>query len=54
MTQKRPKAMTRTAFKAAASSLIVSMTMMSFSAQSDAMRRFGDPEPANSRTDRQA
>jgi len=46
--------MTRTAFKAAASSLIVSMTMMSFSAQSDAMRRLGEPERATSRSDRQA
>src|SRR4051812_3585478 len=46
--------MTRTAFKAAASTLIVSMTMMSFSVESDAMRRLNEPQRANSRTDRQA
>jgi len=46
--------MTRTAFKAAASTMIVAMTMTSFSAQSDAMRRLDQPQRANSRTDRQA
>ncbi|MEA3030169.1 MAG: hypothetical protein QOG13_1494 [Sphingomonadales bacterium] len=46
--------MTRTAFKAAASTLIVSMTMTGFSGQSDAMRRIGDPARAASRADREA
>ncbi|MEA3046286.1 MAG: hypothetical protein QOJ53_618, partial [Sphingomonadales bacterium] len=46
--------MTRTAFKAAASTLIVSMTMTGFSGQSDAMRRIGDPARATSRADREA
>jgi Flp pilus assembly protein TadD len=46
--------MTRTAFKAAASTLIVSMAMTGFSGQSDAMRRLGDPERATSRADREA
>ena len=45
--------MTRTAFKAAASTMIVSLTMTSFSAQVDAMRRLA-PQRATSRTDRQA
>ena len=45
--------MTRTAFKAAASTMIVSLTMTSFSAQVDAMRRL-EPQRATSRTDRQA
>jgi Flp pilus assembly protein TadD len=46
--------MTRTAFKAAASTLIVALTMTGFSGQSDAMRRFNDPVRAASRADRQA
>jgi Flp pilus assembly protein TadD len=46
--------MTRIVFKAAASTAIVSMTMMGFSAQSDAMRRLNEPVRATSRTDRQA
>jgi len=46
--------MTRIAFKAAASTVIVSMTMMSFSAPSDAMRRLNEPERATSPSDRQA
>jgi Flp pilus assembly protein TadD len=46
--------MTRIVFKAAASTAIVSMTMMGFSVQSDAMRRLNEPQRANSRTDRQA
>jgi len=46
--------MTRTAFNAAASTLIVAMTMTGFSGQSDAMRRLGDPARAESRADRQA
>ena len=46
--------MTRTAFKAAASTLIVSMTMTGFSGPSGAMRRINDPVRAHSRTDRQA
>lgn len=46
--------MTRTAFKAAASTVIVSMTMMSFSAQSEAMHRLGEPQRATSPADRQA
>jgi Flp pilus assembly protein TadD len=46
--------MTRTAFKAAASTLIVAMTMTGFSGQSAAVRRFNDPARATSRTDRQA
>ena len=42
--------MTRTAFKAAASTLIVAMTMTGFSGQSDAMRRFNaSAHPAQSR-----
>ena len=53
MTEKA-EAMTRTVFKAAASTLIVSMTMMSFSAQSEAMRRLNEPVRANSRSDRAA
>jgi Flp pilus assembly protein TadD len=46
--------MTRTAFKAAASTLIVALTMTGFSAQSGAARRFNDPVRATSRSDRQA
>ena len=46
--------MTRTAFKAAASTLIVSMTMTGFSGPSGAMRRINDPARAHSRSDRQA
>ena len=46
--------MTRTAFKAAASTLIVTMTMTGFSGQSDALRRFNEPVRATSRSDRQA
>jgi Flp pilus assembly protein TadD len=46
--------MTRIVFKAAASTAIVSMTMMGFSAQSDAMRPLNEPVRATSRTDRQA
>jgi Flp pilus assembly protein TadD len=46
--------MTRTAFKAAASTLIVALTMTGFSAQSGAARRFNDPVRASSRSDRQA
>jgi Flp pilus assembly protein TadD len=46
--------MTRTAFNAAASTLIVAMTMTGFSGQSDAMRRIGDPARATSRADREA
>jgi hypothetical protein len=46
--------MTRIVFKAAASTAMVSMTMMGFSAQSDAMRRLGEPARATSRSDRQA
>ena len=45
--------MNRTAFKFAASTMIVSMTMVTATAQSVAMRR-GSPERANSPTDRQA
>ncbi|HMG48219.1 MAG TPA: tetratricopeptide repeat protein [Allosphingosinicella sp.] len=46
--------MTRTAFKAAASTLIVALTMTGFSAPSGAARRFNDPVRATSRNDRQA
>ena len=46
--------MTRIVFKAAASTAIVSMTMMGFSVPSEAMRSPGEPTPATSRTDRQA
>jgi Flp pilus assembly protein TadD len=46
--------MTRIVFKAAASTAIVSMTMMGFSVQSDAMRRLNEPQRATSRSDRQA
>jgi Flp pilus assembly protein TadD len=46
--------MTRIVFKAAASTAMVSMTMMGFSAQSDAMRRLSEPARATSHTDRQA
>ena len=46
--------MTRTVFKAAASTLIVAMTMTGFSGQSGAARRFNDPVRAASRSDRQA
>jgi Flp pilus assembly protein TadD len=46
--------MTRIVFKAAASTLIVSMTMMGFSAQSEAMRRLNEPVRATSRSDREA
>jgi len=46
--------MTRTVFKAAASTLIVAMTMTGFSGQSGAARRFNDPVRAASRTDREA
>ena len=46
--------MTRTAFKAAASTLIVSMTMTSFSVPSGAARRLDQIAHATSATDRQA
>jgi len=46
--------MNRTVFKAAASTLIVAMTMTGFSGQSGAARRFNDPVRAASRADRQA
>jgi Flp pilus assembly protein TadD len=46
--------MTRTVFKAAASTLIVAMTMTGFSGQSGAARRFNEPVRAGSPTDRQA
>ncbi|HYJ53568.1 MAG TPA: tetratricopeptide repeat protein [Allosphingosinicella sp.] len=46
--------MTRTAFKAAASTCIVAMTMAGFSSQSDAMRRMNDPVRATSPDDRRA
>ncbi|HEV2816732.1 MAG TPA: SPOR domain-containing protein [Allosphingosinicella sp.] len=46
--------MNRTAFKAAASTLIVTMTMTGFSGQSGALRRFNEPDRATSRSDRQA
>lgn len=46
--------MNRTAFKFAASSVIVAMTMAGFSTQSTAMRRIGDTVQANGPTDRQA
>jgi len=46
--------MNRTAFKLAASSAIIAMTMTGFSAPSTAMRRVGNSVQANSRTDRQA
>ena len=45
--------MNRTAFKFAASTMIVSLTMVTATAQSVAMRR-GSPERADSPTDRQA
>jgi len=46
--------MNRTAFKFAASSVILAMTMAGFSAQSTAMRRIGNSVQANGRADRQA
>lgn len=46
--------MNRIVFKAAASTLIVAMTMTGFSGQSGAARRFNDPVRAASRSDRQA
>jgi len=46
--------MTRTAFKAAASTCIVAMTMTGFSGQSDAMRRLNQPTRATSPNDRRA
>ncbi len=46
--------MNRTAFKFAASTLIVSMTMVGFSTQSTAMRRVGTGVQADSPTDRRA
>ncbi|HWT11907.1 MAG TPA: tetratricopeptide repeat protein, partial [Allosphingosinicella sp.] len=46
--------MNRTAFKIAASTVIVAMTMVGCTAQSDAMRRLGSARSADSRTDRQA
>jgi D-alanyl-D-alanine carboxypeptidase len=46
--------MTRIAFKAAASTLIVATTMAGYSGQSDAQRRLGNSVRAESRTDRQA
>ena len=46
--------MNRTAFKFAASTVIVAMTMAGFSAPSTAMRRLGNTVQANGRTDRQA
>jgi len=45
--------MNRTAFKFAASTMIVSLTMVTATAQSVAMRR-GSPERADSQTDLQA
>src|ERR1051325_7441606 len=46
--------MNSTAFKAAASTLIVTMTMTGFSGPLDAMRRLNEPVRATSRTDLQA
>ncbi|HST36888.1 MAG TPA: tetratricopeptide repeat protein [Allosphingosinicella sp.] len=46
--------MNRTAFKFAASTVIVAMTTAGFSAPGAAMRRLGDTVQANSRTDREA
>ena len=46
--------MTRIVFKAAASTVILSMTMMGFNVPSNAMRRGNEPSRATSRTDRQA
>jgi Flp pilus assembly protein TadD len=46
--------MTRTAFKAAASTLIVAVTMTGLSGPSIAMRSFNQPVRADSRSDRQA
>jgi Flp pilus assembly protein TadD len=46
--------MNRTAFKIAASTSIVAMTMVACTAQSEAMRRMGSPASAQSRGDRQA
>jgi Flp pilus assembly protein TadD len=46
--------MTRIVFKAAASTIMVSMTMMGFSVPSDAMRNLNEPVRATSRTDREA
>lgn len=46
--------MSRIAFKAAASTCIVAMTMAGFSGQSDAMRRINDPVRATSANDRRA
>src|SRR4051812_37809492 len=46
--------MTRIVFKAAASTAIVSMTMMGFNVPSSAMRRGDEPVRATSRSDRQA
>jgi len=46
--------MNKTAFKIAASTLIVSLTMIGSTAQSEAMRRLGSARRADSRTDLQA
>jgi D-alanyl-D-alanine carboxypeptidase len=46
--------MNRTAFKIAASGVIVAMTMVACTAQSEAMRRFGSVAENGSRSDRQA
>lgn len=46
--------MNRTAFKIAASTMIVSLTMVGCTAQSEAMRRLGSARAADSRGDREA
>ncbi|HYN46466.1 MAG TPA: tetratricopeptide repeat protein [Allosphingosinicella sp.] len=46
--------MNRTVFKIAASTVIIAMTMVACTAQSDAMRRIGSVSRADSRSDRQA
>ena len=46
--------MTKTAFRIAASTMIVSLTMVAAAAQSEAMRRLGPVRRADSRTDLQA
>ena len=46
--------MKTTVFKFAASTMIISMTMVAFTAQSEAMRRLGNARRADSRTDLQA
>jgi Flp pilus assembly protein TadD len=46
--------MNRTAFKIAASTVIIAMTMVACTSQSDAMRRFGSVRQAGAPTDRQA